>query len=74
MDTVIFTGKVQIDEYKEDRPREFEHLENSGILEEVVEKTQFSENRMKLVKFFGYIFLFTGIVLVILIIYSLVLH
>jgi len=74
MDTVIFTGKVQIDEYKEDRPREFEDLEKSGRLQEVVSKTEFSERRMKIVKFFGYVFLFTGIVLVLLIIYSLLFH
>jgi len=74
MDTVIFTGKVQIDEYKEDRPREFEDLEKSGRLQEVVSKTEFSEKRMKTIKFFGYVFLFTGIVLVLLIIYSLLFH
>lgn len=74
MDTVIFTGKVQIDEYKEDRPREFEELEKSGKLEEFVSKTEFSKKRMKVVKFFGYVFLFTGIVLVLLIIYSLLFH
>ncbi len=74
MDTVIFTGKVQIDEYKEDRPREFEQLEKSGRLQEVVSETRFTDRRMKTVKFFGYVFLFTGIILVLLIIYSLLFH
>ena len=74
MDTVIFTGKVPVEEYQEDRPREFDLLEKSGNLEQVLEKTQFSERRMKLVRFFGYLFLFTGIILVILIIYSLLFH
>lgn len=74
MDTVIFTGKVAIDEYKEDRPREFEELEKSGKLEEVISKTEFSSRRMKTVKFFGYTFLFGGIILVLLIIYSLLFH
>ena len=74
MDTVIFTGKVQIDEYKEDRPREFEELEKSGKLQEVIVKTEFTKQRMKIVKFFGYIFLFSGLVIVILIIYSLLFH
>jgi cytochrome b subunit of formate dehydrogenase len=74
MDTVIFTGKVLADEYKEDRPREFENLENSGKLAEVVDKEEVPTHRMKVVKTFGYIFLFTGIILVILIIYSLVFH
>jgi predicted CXXCH cytochrome family protein len=74
MDTVIFTGNVQIDEYKEDRPREFNELEKSGMLESVVEKKEFSKKKMRIVKFFGYIFLFTGIVQVIFIIYSLLFH
>ena len=74
MDMVIFTGKVQIDEYKEDRPREFEELEQSGKLAGVTEKTELSEKRIRIVKFFGYIFLFTGLVLVMLIIYSLLFH
>jgi len=74
MDTVIFTGRVPVEEYKEDRPREFEDLEESGNLKNVVVKTQISDQRMKLVRFFGYLFLFTGIILVVLIIYSLVFH
>jgi len=74
MDTVIFTGKVQIDEYKEDRPREFENLEKSGNLSDVVVKAELSKQKMKLVKFFGYLFLFTGIIIVLLIIYSMIFH
>ncbi len=74
MDTVIFTGKVLVDEYKEDRPREFEELEKSGKLESLTEKSEFSKKQMKWIKFFGYIFLFTGIVQVIFIIYSLLFH
>jgi len=74
MDTVIFTGKVLIDEYKEDRPREFEELEKSGKLESLTEKSEFSKKQMKWIKFFGYIFLFTGIVQVIFIIFSLLFH
>ena len=74
MDTVIFTGKVQIDEYKEDRPREFEELEKTGHLGAVTTTGEVSEQKLKIVKFFGYIFLFTGIILVILIIYSLLFH
>lgn len=74
MDTVIFTGKVPVEEYKEDRPREFDELEKSGKLEESTSKTAFSDRRMKVVKFFGYVFLFAGILLVLLIIYSLLFH
>ena len=74
MDTVIFTGTVRADEYKEDRPREFEELEKSGRMQEVLSKSEFSDRRMKIIKFFGYVFLFTGIVQVIFIIYSLLSH
>ena len=74
MDTVIFTGTVQAEEYKDDRPREFEELEKSGRLQEVSSKSAFSPRRMKIIKFFGYVFLFTGIVQVIFIIYSLLFH
>jgi len=74
MDTVIFTGHVEIDEYKADRPREFEELERSGMLESVTVTKDFSKKQMKWVKFFGYIFLFTGIIQVIFIIYSLLFH
>ncbi len=74
MDTVIFTGHVPLEEYKEDRPREFEELEKSGKLKDVTVDTEFSSKRMRLVKFFGFVFLFTGVVLVLLIIYSLLFH
>jgi predicted CXXCH cytochrome family protein len=74
MDTVIFTGKVRMDEYKEDRPREFEELEQTGKLKEVTSINEFPAKRMKTVKFFGYLFLFTGIILVLLIIYTLLFH
>jgi predicted CXXCH cytochrome family protein len=74
MDTVIFTGHVEIEEYKADRPREYEELEKSGQLESVKVKKIFTSKQMKIVKFFGYIFLFTGIIQVVFIIYSLLFH
>ena len=74
MDTVIFTGHAPLDEYKEDRGREVEELENTGKLKDVVVTTEFPKHKMKVVKTFGYIFLFTGIILVLLIIYSLLFH
>jgi thiosulfate reductase cytochrome b subunit len=74
MDTVIFTGKVAVDEYKEDRPREFDELEQSGKLEKLLTTDEIPEKRMKTIKLFGYIFLFSGVVLVLLIIFSLLFH
>ena len=74
MDTVVFTGHVLLEEYKADRPREFEDLEKTGMLESVTVTKDFTKKQMRLVKVFGYIFLFTGIVQVIFIIYSLLFH
>ncbi len=71
MDTVIFTGHVPVEEYKKDRSAEYEELEKSGKLEKLVSKRAFSKLRMRIIKFFGFIFLSVGIILVVLIIYSL---
>jgi cytochrome b subunit of formate dehydrogenase len=72
MDTVIFTGHVELEEYKIDRPKEWEQLQKSGNLEKVVVKKEITSSWLKIVKFFGYIFLVSGIILAILIIYSLI--
>lgn len=71
MDTVIFTGHVPAEEYKEDRPREYEELEKEGKLDNLVTKREFSKLRMRVIKTFGFLFLATGTTLVVLIIYSL---
>ena len=72
MDTVIFTGHVPEEEYKADRPREYEELEKSGKLNNVVVTKEISPSWIKFVKTMGYIFLSLGILMVILIVYSLV--
>jgi cytochrome b subunit of formate dehydrogenase len=72
MDTVIFTGHVPLEEYKKDRPREYEELVKSGKLDKVVVEKDISKSWIKTVKFFGYLFLSLGIVMIILIIYSLI--
>jgi len=74
MDTVIFTGHVPLEEYKHDRPRDYERLVESGKLEKYVVEKEFSKKKMKLVKTFGFIALGAGLILVALIIYSLILH
>jgi len=71
MDTVIFTGHVPIDEYRIDRPKEYAELEKSGKLETVVVDKEISSLWLKFVKICGFIFLTTGVILVILIVYSL---
>lgn len=72
MDTVIFTGYVPLEEYKKDRPREYKELVESGRLEKVVVEKDISKSWIKTVKFFGYVFLSLGIIIVLLIIYSLI--
>ena len=72
MDTVIFTGHVPIEEYKADRPREYDELEKSGDLKNVVVDKDISESWIKFVKIIGFIFLGLGLTLVAMIIYSLI--
>jgi cytochrome b subunit of formate dehydrogenase len=69
MDTVIFTGTIPYDEFKHERPREFEHLKETGRLKKVVEKREQNPRYLRIVKIFGFIFLALGISLTILIIY-----
>ena len=71
MDKVIFTGLVPLEEYKKDRPREYQELEEKGRLEEKLVKEYISPRREKLIKIMGFTFLSIGILLTILIIYSL---
>jgi len=70
MDTVIFTGTVPYEEFKHDRPREFEELKKSGKLKKVIVKKEQKGKMEKYVKPFGYAFLFIGLSIVILIIYT----
>ena len=72
MDTVIFTGHVPVEEYKADRPKEYAELEEAGKLDQVVVTKEISTPFLKTVKFFGYLFLGLGLLLVALIIYSLI--
>lgn len=70
LDPVIFTGQVPLDEYKEDRPEEYERLKKTGLLKKKVVFSKVSPKTMRIIRFFGYTFLATGIILIILIIYS----
>ena len=53
MDTVIFTGYVPLDEFKQDRPREYQELSDSGKLEKEIVKMDFSPKKLRLIKFLG---------------------
>ena len=70
MDKVIFTGLVPLEEYKKDRPREYKELEETGKLDERIVKEYISPGREKLIKILGFTFLSIGVLLIILIIYS----
>ncbi len=72
MDTVIFTGHVPLEEYKKDRPKEYQELVDSGKIDDVVVEKEMSKSKIKTVKFFGYLFLTLGVIMVILIVYSLI--
>lgn len=72
MDTVIFTGHVPLEEYKKDRPREYEELVKSGKLDKVVVEKEFSKTWLRIIRIAGFTFLSLGIIMVILIVYSLI--
>jgi predicted CXXCH cytochrome family protein len=70
MDKVIFTGTVPEEEYKHERPREYEELKNSGRLEGVLVKKEGKEPFDRAIRIFGFTMLGIGLTLVVLIIYS----
>ncbi|MGD8780233.1 MAG: cytochrome b/b6 domain-containing protein [Ignavibacteria bacterium] len=70
MDNVIFTGSVELDELKEDRPREYEQLIKEKLEEKIVEAPP--EWLVKGSRWFGFTAFGIGVVLIILIIISMV--
>jgi hypothetical protein len=73
LDPVIFTGTVPLDEYKKDRPEEYKYLKDSGELKKSVFMKEISSKKLLTIRIFGYFFLFIGITLILLIIYSMLL-
>lgn len=69
MDTVIFTGRVPLDEFKEDRPRQYKYLVETGKLENRLVGPP-SPQLVRAAKIFGFTALSFGIFLIIMIIYS----
>ena len=71
MDTVIFTGKVHIEEFKEDRPKEYEAVMNDPELKKKFGDAPpvFLERASRI---FGFTALISGIILILLIIYSMI--
>jgi cytochrome b subunit of formate dehydrogenase len=69
MDTVIFTGRVPMDELEADKPAEFEELLSDGTLEEKL-VYPFPRHLERLARYFGFFALAIGLTLIALIIYS----
>ncbi len=71
MDKVIFTGSVPLKELRKDRPRLYKELVESGELEKYLVAPP-SKRFLIAVKVFGFAALITGIIFIILIIYSMI--
>jgi len=69
MDTVIFTGRVPLEEFKEDRPREYQRLVESGELDQHLAEP-LPRVIVQGMKIFGGIALIIGISLILLIIWA----
>jgi hypothetical protein len=69
MDTVIFTGTVPLDEFKQDRPHEYEALVESGELEARLEPAPVART-VRAWRIFGFVALSVGILMVLLIVYA----
>jgi predicted CXXCH cytochrome family protein len=70
MDTVIFTGHMSLENLKHERPREYQELLESGELDQKVVEKEFPKDTIRLIRFFGFLALSIGVVLIAFIIYS----
>jgi hypothetical protein len=69
MDTVIFTGRVPLEEFKADRPREYEQMVASGTLDENL-VPPLPPSLVRGFRIFGTIALTIGLLLVFLIVWA----
>jgi cytochrome b subunit of formate dehydrogenase len=70
MDTVIFTGHLSLEHFKHERPREYQELKEAGKLESKIVEREFSREYMRWIRFFGFLALTIGVILVGFIVYS----
>jgi len=71
IDTTIFTGSMSIEEFKEDRPRQYKILmENSELDERLVDPPP--EWLVKAARIFGFTALTIGMIIILMIIYSMI--
>ena len=73
MDTVIFTGKVQLERFKEERPLEYQRLVDNGELDSYLVDPP-TPGELRRAHVWGGIFLGIGILLAIGIIWALATH
>jgi cytochrome b subunit of formate dehydrogenase len=69
MDTVIFTGRVPLEEMVEDRPREYKELMETGELKRHLDDPP-SAGAVKIARIFGTVALIIGLALILLILYA----
>ncbi len=67
MDPVIFTGRVSLEEFKEDRPREYRRLLEAGELEQYLVEP-LNPHLVKILRVFGFTALAVGLSLIVVII------
>jgi hypothetical protein len=72
MDKVIFTGLVPLNEYRLDRPRDYADQKKDGQLKKVLVSTELSPRFIKFVYAFGFLLLSIGIIIILLILYSMI--
>ncbi len=70
MDPVIFTGKVPYEEWKLERPKEYQQLKETGELEGLTRETEPPRWLNILSRIFGFFFLLLGLSLVVMIIWA----
>ncbi|MBT8104509.1 MAG: hypothetical protein HKP05_02625 [Woeseiaceae bacterium] len=73
MDLVIFTGKMSLERFKAERPLEYERMVEDGTLEDHLVDAPTPRQRRD-AYIFGSVFLFTGIMLAIFIVWALLKH
>lgn len=71
IDLVIFTGRVPLDEFKEEREREYEELVKEGKLEDLMVEP-YQPIVIRAIKVFGYTALGVGFSIIVMIIYAMV--
>ena len=69
MDPVIFTGRMSVAEFKEDRPREYEELVRTGELEKHL-VDPLDPHMVRVMRIFGFTALAIGLGLILAIIWT----